>query len=329
MSAGRDQDDEARLADASAWIVRLQDPQASDAEAFDAWLSASEANGLAYDRALAVWDEFGAAGPEVLAGLAAAADRIRERGFGWRRGLIAAGGLAAAAAVALAVLPQVAAPPTEQVFATAHGERRTVKLADGSTIDMNAGSRLTVALGRGERRVAMSDGEAVFDVAADARRPFLIAAGDRTVRVVGTQFDVRRRGDELSVTVARGVVEVRPAEGASGAAFRLHPGQRLDHLQGAPDGRVSAAEPQEVFGWRAGRLVYRDQPLSQVVEDLNLQFDRPIRLEDRVLGQTRISGVLVLDNEAAIIRRLALMVPITAVPTDSGVLLKRDGASKR
>ena len=328
MSADEDRNEEARLADASAWIVRLQDPQASDAEAFDAWLGASEANGRAYDRALQIWDEFGAAAPEVLAGLAAA-DRTRERSFGWRRGLIAAGGLAAAAAVALAVLPQAAMQPKDQVFATAHGERRTVKLADGSTIDLNAGSRLTVALGRDERRVVMAEGEAVFDVAADARRPFLIAAGDRTVRVVGTQFDVRRRGDELSVTVARGVVEVLPAEGASGAAFRLHPGQRLDHRQGAPDGRVSAAAPQEVFGWRAGRLVYRDQPLSQVVEDLNLQFDRPIRLEDPALGQTRISGVLVLDDQGAVIRRLALMVPITAIPTEGGVLLRRDGASKR
>ena len=92
-------------------------------------------------------------------------------------------------------------------------------------------------------RVSMPEGEAVFDVAADHSRPFLIAAGDRTVRVVGTRFDVRRRAGQLSVTVDRGVVEVRPNEVSTGRAFRLHPGQRLDHAQGAAEARVRAVEP--------------------------------------------------------------------------------------
>jgi transmembrane sensor len=215
-----------------------------------------------------------------------------------------------------------------QTFVTAKGEHRSVKLADGSVVDLNAGSRLSVRLGAHDRRLAMPEGEAVFDVAADKTRPFLIAAGDRTVRVVGTRFDVRRRSGILSVTVERGLVEVQPSEGAAGRTFRLHPGQRLDHVEGAASVQVSAADPQQVSSWKSGRLIYRDQPLGDVVADLNQQFPRPILLDDRALAQTRVSGVLVLDDQAAVIRRLALLAPIKALPSADGIVLRSDPAAK-
>jgi len=239
-----------------------------------------------------------------------------------------AGGLAAAAAIALAVMPFSAIAPATQTFATGKGEHRTVKLADGSTVELNAGTRLSVTLGADDRRVTMPEGEAVFDVAADKARPFLISAGDRTVRVVGTRFDVRHRGDAISVTVERGVVEVRPADGIAGRVFRLHPGQRLDTRQGEPAVQLSPADPEQVESWRTGRLIYRDQQLGDVVADLNQQFEKPIVLEDPALARTRVSGVLVLDNQSAVIRRLALLAPITALPSERGILLRSDPAAK-
>ncbi|WP_405041330.1 FecR family protein, partial [Phenylobacterium sp.] len=157
----------------------------------------------------------------------------------------------------------------------------------------------------------------------------------RTVRVVGTRFDVRRRDGQLSVTVERGLVEVSPTKGsgATGAifgahAYRLHPGQRLDHAEGAPSVQVSAADPAQVFAWRTGRLIYRDQPLGDVIADLNQQFPRQMVLEDAALASTRVSGVLVLDDQAAVIRRLALLAPIKALPSERGVLLRGDPAAK-
>jgi transmembrane sensor len=202
-----------------------------------------------------------------------------------------------------------------------------VRLADGSTIDLNAGSTLSVSLSGRERRVTMGDGEAVFDVAHDAARPFLIAVGDRTVRVLGTRFDVRRRDGRLSVAVERGLVEVDPADGAAGNAFRLHPGQRLDHLEGAPAARLTAVDPTQIESWKSGRLIFRDRPLADVVADLNQQFATPIVLEDPALGATLVSGVLVLDDQAAVIRRLALLAPIKALPSRQSVLLRRDEAT--
>src|SRR5437879_531446 len=279
MTEAWNSDEDARRATAADWLVRLQAPDldASEALAFDAWLAEHPANPAAYDAVLAVTLEIEAAAPGIARAIdAAVRPGGRARSPAFSRGWLLAGGLAAAATIALAVMPFSAFEARTQTFATAKGEHRTVKLADGSTVDLNAGSRLTVTLARNERRLALREGEAVFDVAPDKARPFLIAAGDRTVRVVGTRFDVRRRSGLLSVTVERGVVEVRPNADAAGRAYRLHPGQRLDHVEGAPSVQVSAVDPAQVFSWRSGRLIYRDQPLGEVVADLHQHFPRPI-----------------------------------------------------
>lgn len=327
MIDARRQSDEVRREDAARWVVRLEAGDLSDAEAiaFDAWIGAS-ANAAAFDEALAVSQAYAAAAIPVARDLA---DRPAARPAMGRRAVIAVGGLAAAAAVAAVVAPEVLFDARTVDYVTAKGERRTVRLADGSTIDLNAGTRLTVTLGRDARNVTLHEGQAVFDVAHDTRRPFLIGAGDRVVRVVGTQFDVRRRDGKLSVTVARGAVEVLPAAGARGRAYRLHPGQRLDHQEGEAAVKVAAANSDEVLSWRSGRLVYREQPLAEVVADLNQQFETPIRIEDAELAATPISGVLVLDDQASVIRRLALLVPIRATPSGAGVVLRRDTASDR
>jgi transmembrane sensor len=238
-------------------------------------------------------------------------------------------GIAAAAVLAVMAAPQLISSTSTETYATAKGERRSVTLADGSRVDLNAGTRLTVSLSRSARTVRLYQGQAVFDVAHNAERPFFVTAGDRTVRVVGTQFDVRRREGKLSVTVARGAVEVRPAEGAYGKAYRLRPGQRLDHVEGNARTLVVKAEASEVLAWRTGRLVYREQPLSEVIADLNQQWSTPIRIDDATLGAVPVSGVLVLDNQDAVIRRLALLVPISAVRSDAGLILRRDRTSDR
>lgn len=319
----RHADEDSRREAAAEWVVRLQaeDLHESDVRAFDAWLDASPANARAYDQALAVWTAYGREAERVSEALSQ-----RRTAPISRRGLwFGAGAVAAAAAGALVLLPQLRSPATE-VYATGVGQHRTITLADGSTLALNAATRLSVTLRRDRREVTLDQGEVIFDVAHDPRRPFEVAAGDRTVRVVGTQFDVRRQDGELSVTVARGAVEVRPAEGVPGRAYRLRPDQRLEHHEGAAGVQVAAVDAQEVLGWRSGRLVYREQPLGEVIADLNRQFPTPIRIEDEALAATPISGVLILDDQDAVIRRLALLVPIRAVRSDAGLVLRRGAA---
>ena len=138
------------------------------------------------------------------------AHRAKRAGVSRRVWLAAGAGLAASLAVGVFTVANWPAPA--ETYVTAPGQTRRIALADGTRVWLNAGSRLEVRLGRRDRRVQMADGEAVFDVTHDPARPFLIDIGDREVRVVGTEFNLRQRGDAFALTVRRGVVEVRPAE---------------------------------------------------------------------------------------------------------------------
>lgn len=313
-----------RVAQASDWIARLQSDDLTEADglAFDNWLGAAPENTHAYDRALAIWNTVGASAQDIVRELAGAERRRAKQGLG-RRWMVGAGSVAAAAALLIVILPPLTSKLATQTYATANGQHRTVTLADGSKVELNAETKLVVTLARDERRVVMGEGEAIFDVAADSDRPFTINTGHHVVRVVGTQFDVRNRGGGLAVTVARGVVEVGPdPNGAPGRTYILRPGQRLA-IEGASAARLSTIEPAVAFSWRTGRVVYRDEPLSNVVADLNRQFAKPILIADPELGQTPISGVLVMDSQSDVVGRLALMLPITAITSPEGVVLRR------
>jgi transmembrane sensor len=319
---GSVQTEDQRLAEASAWLVRLQGDESEAAGlALDAWLDASPANLRAYQQVLATWNAFGACAAEVLDELEFRQNRTIPRRAS-RRWLVGAGGFAIAAALAVTVLPPVLFQARAQDYATAIGQHRRVELADGSVIDINAKSRLSVTLGRHERRVVMPDGEAIFDVAPDKNRPFLVQAANHVVQVVGTQFDVRNRGGELTVTVARGVVQVRPGVAQPGHSYVLTPGERLEIAPAGAE-QVKVVDPQESFGWRTGRLVYRAEPLANVVADLNRQFPEQIRIEDPELARTPISGVVVVDNQRSVVQRLTLMLPIRSIPSGQGLLLLR------
>jgi transmembrane sensor len=317
------------MIDAAAWIARLGRSQAGgdkacveDAADFDAWLAASPANGAAYRRTLALWHEFDAAAPQVLAELAMPA---RRPGFAppRRRFLFAGIAAAAAAAVVFVALPLQAPEIVAQTFVTAKGQHQRVRLADGSVIDLNAETRLTARIGGSERRIALADGEAIFDVAPDKAHPFIVQTAEGAVRVVGTQFDVRSRDGQLTVTVSRGKVAVRPASASdSDPAVLLTPGMQLSIGAGRPEA-ISHVDPQEAFSWRQGRLVYRDRPLTDVVADLNRQFAEQIRIDDPSLDRIRITGVIVLDNPQAVTERLALMLPIRTVSSQRELLLLR------
>lgn len=322
---------------AAEWLVRLQRPEAAESDwlAFDAWLDASPAHAAAYDRVMALALEIDEAAPALAAAIKIETNVLpfsrlapppRKQAMLSRRWALFGGGLAAASVAAAFILPQVVATSSAaQVYTTAVGERRSITLADGSRIDLNAASKLTVRMDHKTRHVTMDDAEAVFQVAHDARRPFMITVGDRTVSVVGTEFDVRKRGEHMAVTVRRGLVDIIPIGESVEGQLQLRPGQRLDRVQGQPRSTVVSASADEVFAWRSGRLIYRNTPLSDVVADLNIHFQRPLRLADARTGATRFSGVIVLDNEDAVVERLTQLAPVSSTVAPDGVTLQATG----
>lgn len=313
------------MAQASAWLARLQrdDVGETDGLEFDAWLAASPANGEAYRAALSAWHAFEARPEAVLEELAAETRRAARRPAATRRWMVGGGMAVAAALTAVAVLPTLDGPANVQTYSTAKGQHQRVTLADGSVVDLNAETRMTVRFARRERRVELGDGQAIFDIAHDRTRPFTVEASGRAVRVLGTQFDVRNRSGDVTVTVARGRVQVRPvASSKTGQAFALGPGQRLA-IGKAGVARLTAVDAQEALGWRSGRLVYRGEPLAEVVADLNRQFVEQIEVTDPTLARLPVTGVIVLDDHASVATRLSLMLPVRSVPSEQGLLLLR------
>eukprot|EP01041_Mallomonas_annulata_P026438 gene26438-47760_t len=159
--------DELRSERAAAWVARLEADGLGDAEAtaFDAWLCASSENAAAFDAALAVSHTYAANAQQVAR---AVSQRPVVRSGMDRRYFVGGAGIAAAAMVALVIAPTIVAPSATTTYVTAKGEKKSVTLADGSRVDLNAGTQLSVTLNRRVRAVSLDEGEAVFDVTHDA-----------------------------------------------------------------------------------------------------------------------------------------------------------------
>jgi transmembrane sensor len=219
--------------------------------------------------------------------------------------------------VVFAVAPRMTAPAFT-AYATQRGETREIALADGSRLTLGSASTLRIRLGDKQRDVTLVDGEATFDVAHQADRPFVIGVADREVRVLGTEFNILSHADRLAVTVRRGVVAV---SGGSEPTVRLIKGQQLTHIKNTATSRVTQVDPDAVFAWKSGKLIYRETPLGDVVADLNRYVATPIRV-DPSAASIKVSGVLVIDKEAVMIRRLELFAPIVSQAKAGEIVLK-------
>lgn len=324
---------------AVAWLLRVDAPEATEADwlALRAWLESAPEHREVYDRAERVSAELSASASALLQALDAypvaplprrqSLDRRAggRRPTGAQQRLWSGFAAAAAAAAALAIFVAVRPPAPAEIFQTAKGEDRVVSLADGSSLHLNTGSRIAVRLERGGRYVELTHGQVAFDVAHDPERPFLISAGERDIRVVGTEFDVLRHEGRLRVTVREGVVSVQaPEDGPVAEPMLLRAGDQLEHRPGER-WTVRQVDPETALAWQGGDLVYRDQPLDEVVADLNRYFATPVQVVGPA-SSLRFSGVLRIDTEEAVVRRLQAFLPISADRGREGVTLRMRAA---
>ena len=276
------------------WLLRLQAAPTDVAliRERDAWIAASPAHADAYRRAEKVWR---------LTGDVAPATRWASPRPAWRgRAMGLAVGLLAACLVLF--LAPAAMLRLEADHRTVTGEIRTVSLADGSRIDLDTASAVAVDYRAGERAVQLLAGRAFFEVAAD-QRPFTVQAGDVTVTVTGTGFDLRRDDHRVAVAVQHGGVTVAGG-GGSGAPVRLGLGDRLsiDTARGiSTRGRVV---PSQIAAWRQGRLIADGATVAEVVAELGRYHAGFVFLTDPALGTRRVTGIYDLRDPAAALRAL-------------------------
>jgi transmembrane sensor len=343
-------------AEAADWVVRLSTADVDEADwlEFQAWLDAAPEHRPAFDAAQALWLELDAQTAAVAADLSprmrvpermatpeeeawwdkadpglvrirvAAPDRPAARRPARPRWL-----LPLAAGLATAVVGAAAwreAMPTAIEHVTGAGERRTVALADGTKINLNSNSKIVVRYNHFSRKVALTGDEAAFDVAHDGVRPFTVSVDNATVRVVGTEFNVRRDEGDFAVTVRRGIVQVAPRAAPDAGAVRLVAGQQL--ISHAGQYRVAnTAAVDDAFSWRRGQLVYRMRPLPEVVKDLNRYYSGHIVLS-RQAAELNFSGVLTLDGEAAVVARLCELLPLASHAENGSIVLEARQAAR-
>lgn len=274
---------------AIAWHLRQETMADADWTAFVDWLEADPAHAHAYD-AIAAQDRLiGAARIPDAPVLPVAANDDAPAG---RRWWPVAGGGAIAAALALWLVP-IATRPTgsAQVFATRDGERRDVRLPDGTQVAMNGGTVLRVD-GGGARSVELERGEVTLHVVHDPANPFTLRAGGQLIRDVGTTFDVVRTDAALSVAVGEGSVVFQP----EGAAVSLTPGDSL--RMNIRSGRIErgSVAPDAVGGWRDGRLDFNAAPIGEVVDSLRRRYGMSIALSNRLsrrpfTGMIHVTGI--------------------------------------
>ena len=329
MSATGDQGrDDTVAAVAAVWFAHLQDDTAGaeDWLAFEAWLAETPAHAVAYEALERIWVDLDIDAEAINAALKRSepVSLAAHRASRWPRRTWLAVGAAMAAGLALAVVgPGLMPPAPAQTFETALGETRQVELADGTKVQLNAGSRLTVRFDRRARRVEMADAEATFDVTHDPARPFLIEVGDQQVRVVGTAFNLRQRSGQVVLSVSRGLVEVRPIDAPTAVPVQVAAGQRLSHQKGSDVSDVTRVSAEAAYSWTKGQLVYDAASLQDVAADLSRSLGVVVRVADSQTARLKFSGVLSLDDRTALLRRLEAFVPIRAEQTGAEIVLRR------
>lgn len=330
MSTRPQPSDQDRIdSEASAWLVRIEDGGVSDDDrrAYTLWRAADPRHAATYDAMTRTWGEI----PELgdLATLVPAPvlenqddTPARPR---WRR--FAAGGVAAVAAVLIAmlVLPSGLFQRGEQ-YSTQVAEMRMVTLPDGTSVTLGAKSSIAVKFTESERRVVLSGGQALFDV-VHGSRPFLVEAGGSIVRDIGTKFDVNLGSGTVRVSVLEGKVAVSRIGPSPLRERFLVAGERAEvplASANAPVAGVGAppaivAMPAMAPGaWREGRLAYDNVRLADLVSDVNRYYAPGVKLTSPAVGDLRVTASFKTSEIPAFMNSLGATLPVRAEAESGG-----------
>jgi transmembrane sensor len=339
-----DEEQMRRLASAAVWRVRLTEAGLESSAAFEAWLAEDPTNETAWRQVGTPWDLLGeqATNPELLAARREALARAhaRETSSGPRqssRRKYWLSGVAAAVVAIVAIAFWSFAQPSE--YRTGLGERRVVTLDDGSRLALDSQTVVLVRYSAEARHLKLAQGQARFDVFHNPRRPFSVDAGDRTVIATGTSFNIDLRQSTVVVTLIEGRVLVTPRAAAlpvvsSGkravAALPLSAGQTLTTSLDAPTPpRIEQVSLDTVTSWESGQLIFKDEPLDQVVERMARYSSQKILLGDERAAKLRISGVFNAGDVPTFVDTVARYLPVHASSQPDGDIVLRSTPQAR
>jgi transmembrane sensor len=305
--------------EADRWALRIRGESLTDAEhaEFLHWLHANALHARAFEQrcTLLAWvcelkshPEFGHAKWRTNP----ASDGSRRIARGWLIGVAAA---ASIAVIATGIAFRYDLSPASH-YETHVGEMRVVRLSDGSTATLDTATRMEWKNGEREREVNLVSGQALFDVAHDPAKPFIVHVGKTTIRVTGTRFDVYRYGaDDIWLTVVQGVVEVSGPGTSTEAAWRrlIHAREQVVYRSERVITDVHSVTSNRALKWMDHELDVEDESLGDVIHELTRYTAAPIILQDPSLAQIRIAATFDLRDVSGALTQLQSIARVKLV----------------
>lgn len=326
---------------AHAWRTLLDSPEASqqDRARFEAWLREDSRHADFYDQAVTFWAALGHLDQDDLDD-AVSRPSWCERFSAWGASLrsargkptyrwVAGGAVAAVFVVALVALitpshdaareQDVAAVQTDVTrYQSATGQVRTITLSDGTVVMLGARTILETAFTQDRRVVRLLDGAALFEVAHDPSKPFVVEAGELEAQALGTQFDVRSSAGVYRVAVAEGEVAVSyPLMIDSKPTYllnkkTLHAGEQVaaDRQAGMSD--IQRVAVDRIGAWRDDRLIYNGAKLSELIADANRYATQPVEIAmgSESIASLQIRGAFNGRDIDGMLSNLELILPV-------------------
>ena len=337
-------------AQAAYWLTKLNSPDASPAlrKAFEVWRDEDDRHAIAFEQASSVWEqsEVLMLDPDILnlrRDILNEAFRpkvsVLKRFAPIAAALVLAiVGVAALSSTLISNLttstPDVAlTQPTQVVvaemtirdrFNTQEGEQKTVLLPDGSIIDLNENTNVQIAFSGDSRKLDMTSGQAIFTVAKDQDRPFVVLAGGRSITALGTEFEVKIDQSDMAVTLVEGKIVVDSLSDdreqfksqALPKPIELRPGQVLQ-TSGRMTQSINSTDIMEAGAWRRSSLAFNGEKLSTVISILNRFPAETITIDDPSLADLEIGGTYKTHSRAGLIVALTEYYPIKATYDDN------------
>lgn len=298
---------------AADWTARVdRGLSPSEQAALDDWLAADVRHVGAFGRVLGI-----ALHTERARALGSSShlEAFAPRRRAWalsRRRLLLYGGGAVAASVAVGV--GVATGMRRERYDTRRGEIRVVPLADGSVVTLNTASKISVAFTSRRRRLRLIQGEALFDVAKDRSRPFIVNAGAAEVRAVGTSFAVRRLDESpVRVLVREGVVEVKRRVTAERATTMQLTANRRTLVSTSSRLEADTVSPLEVgreLAWRSGRIAFEGETLQEAANAFARYSATRIVIDDPLVAQQGVVGLYQANDPIGFAQAVAVILDL-------------------
>ncbi len=309
---------------AAEHVVRLQGEICeAERKSIFAWIEANPHHAVAFARMEAAWEMSGRirATPPALDQHEASLEQVSKPWLS-RRHIMQGSVAAAVAACAVTAVWRYAR--NVDLYRTRIGERRIVMLTDGSHVHLNTASTIEVAMREKWRHVRLVKGEALFEVAHDRNRPFMVDAGAARMLAVGTAFNVRIRENFVELTVTDGTVAVVKTGGALHDGIQPHIAAGVGAVirSGAVAPTVLDSQVlRERTAWQDGVIEFHGDTLAQAVAEFNRYRDQPIIVGDTRLADLRVGGRFQVDDAEKFLTALSSSFPIETIKAADGSVM--------